>query len=228
MNVEQVNRGMCAPAGEGAARGRLRRRRIHPFWAKQLHQWHWMSGAISLVGILLFAATGITLNHAGQIASDPKVVTLEKPIPPALVKALLAAPAARAAPVSEAVARWASQEFSIRLDGRPAEWSAQEVYVPLPRPGGDGWISFDLTTGQAHYEHTDRGWISWLNDLHKGRDTGPAWRWFIDVFAGACIVFSLTGFFLLQLHARHRRATWPLVGASMVLPLLVIVLFVHR
>lgn len=45
------------------------------FWLKQLHQWHWISAALSLVGMLLFAITGITLNHAGQIEAEPKVVS---------------------------------------------------------------------------------------------------------------------------------------------------------
>ena len=32
------------------------------FWLKQLHQWHWISAAVSLIGMILFAVTGITLN----------------------------------------------------------------------------------------------------------------------------------------------------------------------
>ena len=73
--------------------------------------------------------------------------------------------------------------------GREAEWSKDEVYVALPRPGGDAWLSIDLEGGEVRYERTDRGWISYLNDLHKGRNTGEAWSWFIDIFAVACLVF---------------------------------------
>ena len=65
---------------------------------------------------------------------------------------------------------------------------------------------------EALRERTTRGWVAWLNDLHKGRDTGPVWYWFIDVFAGVCIVFCLTGLVLLQFHASKRPSTWPLVG----------------
>ena len=32
------------------------------FWLKQLHTWHWVSSAISLLGLLLFAFTGGELN----------------------------------------------------------------------------------------------------------------------------------------------------------------------
>ncbi len=55
------------------------------FWPRHLHQWHWVSAAICIVGMLLFAATGITLNHAGQIEARPKVTTTEAQVAAVLV-----------------------------------------------------------------------------------------------------------------------------------------------
>src|SRR5690554_7153023 len=49
-----------------------------------LRQWHWISSALCLAGMLLFAVTGITLNHAGQIEARPSVHTLEEQMPEAL------------------------------------------------------------------------------------------------------------------------------------------------
>jgi hypothetical protein len=46
------------------------------FWLKHLHQWHWVSAAIRLVSMLLFAITGITLNHASQNTGQPNLTTL--------------------------------------------------------------------------------------------------------------------------------------------------------
>ena len=40
---------------------------------KQLHTWHWISAAVSLLGTLLFAVTGLTLNHASSIAAEPTI-----------------------------------------------------------------------------------------------------------------------------------------------------------
>lgn len=210
-----------------AARPARRRRRVSPFWAKQLHLWHWMSSAICLVGMLLFAITGITLNHAGAIEALPAVTTAEATMPPDLQRSLTGRSPAGNAAVPDPVARWAEEALGVRLAGRAAEWSADEVYVALPRPGGDAWVAIDRESGSATYEKTDRGWVSYLNDLHKGRNSGAAWRWFIDIFAAACVVFSLTGFVLLQLHARHRPSTWPLVTAGVIVPVLLLVLFVH-
>jgi hypothetical protein len=40
-------------------------------------------------------------------------------------------------------------------------------------------------------------------------------------------VFSLSGLFLLQMHARQRPSTWPMVGFGVLLPLLIALLLVH-
>ena len=196
------------------------------FWLKQLHTWHWVSSAICLVGMLLFAITGITLNHAGAIEADPVVSERAATLLPPLLATLNATTDAKAV-VPPVVRDWIAAELSVDLGGKPGEWSEDEVYVGLPRPGGDAWLSIDRGSGAVAYELTSRGWISYLNDLHKGRNAGEAWRWFIDVFAVACLAFCLTGLILLQLHARHRPMTWPTVGLGLVVPVLIAVLFIH-
>ncbi len=199
------------------------------WWLKTLHRWHWTSSAIALVAMLLFAATGLTLNHATQIEARPVVADRKATLPPAL----LAAHAPRAgerrrdAPVPADLADWAAAALKVDVHGRSAEWSPEEIYVALPRPGGDAWVRIDRESGEAELEDTDRGWISYLNDLHKGRNAGTAWSWFIDAFALACLVFTITGLVLLKMHAGNRPGTWPLVGLGVVLPVLLALLFIH-
>lgn len=202
------------------------KRKFRSWWLKQLHTWHWISAAVSLTAMLLFAITGITLNHAASIGAKPVVVDRGGMLPRQL-RPLLAKPAATDAPLPPAVATAVERSLGVDTAGRPGEWSDGEVYVALPRPGGDAWVSIDRTTGRISTETTDRGWISYLNDLHKGRNAGTAWFWFIDVFAGACILFTLTGLLLLQLHARHRPSTWPIVAAGLVAPIIIAILFIH-
>lgn len=125
------------------------------------------------------------------------------------------------------MARWLDESLDAATAGKTAEWSADEVYLSLPRAGGDAWLSIDLASGEVEYERTDRGWISYLNDLHKGRNTGLAWSWFLDIFAVACLVFSLTGLVLLKMHADNRSATWPMVGMGVVIPVVLALLFIH-
>lgn len=204
------------------------------FWLKHLHQWHWISSAICLIGMLLFAVTGFTLNHAAQIEARPAVETRHATMPTRVLDKVRAQEPAgdarareRKAPVPAVLAEWMAQALDVDASGREAEWSAEEIYVALPRPGGDAWVSIELDSGEARYEKTTRGAVSYLNDLHKGRNTGPAWSLFLDVFALACLIFSATGLFLLKLHAAGRVGTWPLVGLGLVVPLLLAILFIH-
>lgn len=193
------------------------------FWLRHLHQWHWISSALCLIGMLLFAFTGITLNHAARIEARPAITEVETTVPGDLLPPL----SQEAGALPTALRDWLAKELGIRARQHQTEWSADEIYLGLPRPGGDAWLSIDRATGELLYERTDRGWVAWLNDLHKGRNTGVAWSWFLDIFAVACLVFCLSGLCLLHLHGRQRPATWPLVGLGLVAPLLLIILFMH-
>lgn len=207
------------------------RSRIQAPWLGTIRQWHWVSAAMCLIGMLLFAVTGITLNHAGQIEAKPSTRSVEKIIDADALTEARAIVAendfAEEAVLPKPLRDWLASEANIQTRGRRAEWSEEELYVSMPRPGGDAWLSIDLETGELIYEDTSRGAISYLNDLHKGRNTGTAWAWFIDGFSIACIVFCITGLILLNRHSGSRPSTWPLVGLGLLIPVLLALLFVH-
>ncbi|WP_020652873.1 PepSY-associated TM helix domain-containing protein [Massilia niastensis] len=213
-----------APATAAALPGARR-----AIWLKQLHQWHWISSAICLMAMLLFSITGFTLNHAAQIEARPEVTRIKAELPP-LLRTQLQAYAEEHAdaelPLPGEIADWANSAFPVDVRGKRAEWSEEDAYVALPRPGGDAWLRIAVD-GSAEYELTSRGAISWLNDMHKGRNTGAVWSWFIDIFALACIVFCVTGFLILKYHAANRPSTWPVIGFGIVLPAVLALLFVH-
>lgn len=206
--------------------------RRRAYWLKTLHEWHWVSSALCLIGLLLFGITGFTLNHAASIEAKPRVTSRTATVDDALRAALIRQlPAAKAhkgkAELPPELQAWVQAQWSVDTTGRDAEWSDDEIYLSLPRPGGDAWLRLSLIDGEAEYERTDRGWLSYFNDLHKGRNTGVAWSWFIDIFAAATLVFSITGLFILKMHAGNRPFTWPMVGMGFVIPVLLALLFIH-
>ncbi|GGJ07218.1 PepSY-associated TM helix domain-containing protein [Halopseudomonas pertucinogena] len=190
-----------------------------------LRQWHWISSALCLGGMLLFAVTGITLNHARAIESQPVVSSTETRLPEELLQLL--PDVARNQTLPGSLRSWLRTELDVRFDPTRAEWSDDELYLGLPRPGGDAWLTIDLHTGEVFHESTDRGWIAYANDLHKGRHAGTAWSWFIDIFAGVSVLFSLTGLLLLHRQARSRPATWPVTGLGLLIPVLIALLLIH-
>lgn len=189
-----------------------------------MRQWHWISSAVCLVGMLLFAFTGITLNHAADIQVTPQVVNKELTLTATQLKWLVGK---EQGPLPLPLRQWLLQEHDIYTSDKDAEWGAGELYLGMPKPGGDAWLSVDLDSGELLYENTIRGAISYLNDLHKGRNTGWAWSWFLDVFSVLCLVFALSGLWLLVRYAKQRPSTWPWVGLGVVAPLLLIILTIH-
>lgn len=180
--------------------------------------------------MILFAITGITLNHAGSIKAKPSVVETEKSLPQDLLAILQPEPDEQSdikKPLPLELRNWLHESFDVSLGGKAYEWSEFDIYIDLPRPGGDAWMSIDRETGSVIHEVTRRGFISYLNDLHKGRNTGNAWILFMDIFSVATVIFCLTGLALLFVHAKRRPSTWPIVAAGFVIPFLVIVFFVH-
>src|SRR5262245_7409009 len=90
------------------------------FWLKHLHQWHWMSAAACLVGMILFSITGLTLNHAALIPATPKVTSIHARLPARLaadLRRIAADHADSKAPLPEDVSQWIAEQMSVRVAG---------------------------------------------------------------------------------------------------------------
>jgi hypothetical protein len=192
---------------------------------RTMHLWHWISAAVCFAALILFTVTGITLNHASAIGSTPEVQSGGAQAPAPVLAAV--APGVAESGIPSPVVDWVGREFGIAVGNASAEWSEEELYVSAPGPGRDAWVSIDRASGAAKYEATDRGWVAYFNDLHKGRNTGVAWMIFIDVVAAACLFFAITGLVLLVIQARQRRSTWPLLGGGVVLLTALMIFFAH-
>ncbi len=181
--------------------------------------------------MIFFAITGITLNHAASFSAKPEVRQIAETLPDDL-RAKIAPtddePAESKRPLPLDLRRWLARNLSADPGDRPVEWQEDEIYIDLPRPGGDGWLTIDRASGEIHQEITRRGFISFLNDLHKGRHTGAVWILFMDFFSVVSVIFCLTGLALLVVHARRRPMTWPVVAAGILLPIFLILFFVHH
>lgn len=194
-------------------------------WLYHIRQWHWISSAISLVGLLLFAVTGITLNRADLIKSQAEIIHWEKDLPADLPA--LTAEQQRQKQLPPSWRAWLTRETDYRISHQVSEWDDGEIYLALPSPGADAWVSIDSESRRVTFEARHRGAIAFLNDLHKGRHTGEVWRWFMDIFALACVVFSVTGLFLLIYYQKQRKTTWAVAGTGLVIPVVLILLFIH-
>ncbi|MGO4853699.1 PepSY-associated TM helix domain-containing protein [Phaeovulum sp. W22_SRMD_FR3] len=197
------------------------------WWMQQLHLWHWLTGGASLSILLFFAATGFLLNHPGVIRANASTEQMSVPLPAALLPVMAGAPTTGSGVLPADLARWLTRVAGEPMQTRLADYSDSEIWIDLPRPGGGGSVLLDRATGDATLEITRQGWLALAADLHKGRETGPAWGLVIDLLALGSVAFALTGLALLALHAKARPATWPVTAGGFALPLILFLLFVH-
>lgn len=189
-----------------------------------VRQWHWISSAIGLTGLLFFAVTGVTLNHSGQLESPADTQNAEWQLPAPLLEQLKAQPEdADTLPIE--VQHWLGQilDLPVQVLEQATDYSLELELSPRTQMS----IQIDLETGQVFSETTTQGWVSFFNDLHTNRHGSLAWSWFIDFFAASCIIFSLSGLLLLKRQASGRTTTWPLVGLGLVIPVVLTVFFLH-
>ncbi|MEG3766032.1 PepSY-associated TM helix domain-containing protein [Alteromonas sp. 14N.309.X.WAT.G.H12] len=190
-------------------------------------QWHWISAAICLAGMLMFAITGITLNHATDITVQPQVRNMETTVPPSILATITALPEGNTQ-LPVALTQWLKDEKAISPpSNKQGEWDGVELYLSWPGPGQDHWLAIDTQMGELVYEGVDRGWIAYFNDLHKGRNTGTIWKWFIDIFSAVVIIFTVTGLQLLIKQAPHKSSTWPVTALSLLIPVFIMLVFIH-
>jgi hypothetical protein len=99
------------------------------------------------------------------------------------------------------------------IRGALAEFKAddRECMVTFKGPGYSADAFIDRETGTYNLTESRHGFLAVINDLHKGRDTGPAWSIVIDLSAGLMVIISLTGLALL-FYIKRRRIPGTIIG----------------
>lgn len=93
----------------------------------------------------------------------------------------------------------------------------EECVVTFKGPGYSADAFIRRADGSYRVTEESLGLVAVLNDLHKGRDTGPVWSAVVDVSAGLTVLASVTGLLLL-FYIKRRRARGlltALVGAAL-------------
>jgi len=197
-------------------------------WMRWLTKWHWVSSALSLFCMLFFALSGITLNNAEYLESTTTAVVQHTGVlPKAVLDELNAQPDADGVVLPESLNAWLRANWRLAIYPKLTERNPDEIFIDLKRPGVDASLSVDRKSGAIQYQAEDHGWVAYFNDLHKGKNAGRVWSWFITLFGVGCVIFSVTGLLILQLHARARWTVWPVTVFGLLLPLLLILLHVR-
>ena len=168
---------------------RVRRRRPLRLRVHTVLRWlHIYTSMVSLLVVLFFAATGVTLNHPSWLATErtdevsgtlPSTWKTAKGIDWLVVAEHLRATNGVHGTVADR-----------REDDR-------EGSVTFRAPGYSADAFIDVRTGAYKLTTSYQGAMGVINDLHRGRDAGSAWAWLIDVSGVFLVFLSLTGLGLL-------------------------------
>jgi len=194
-------------------------------WLQHITRWHWISSALSLSCLLFFALSGITLNNADVFENSTAQVTHHAGTLPANVLADMRAQKTPDLPIS--LRQWLRDNWQLAVYPKAVDNKPDEIFIDLKRPGVDAWISIDPHNGSIEFEADDHGWIAYFGDLHKGKNAGPVWSWFITLFGVVCVNCSLTGLLILWVHARARWSVWPITMLGLFIPLVLILLHIR-
>jgi hypothetical protein len=173
---------------------------------------------VALLIVLFFAATGITLNHpTWTFGDDVDVTTTTGTIP---IDTTLDDGSVDYLSVSEYV----RDENSVTGNVDSFGTTNGEGSIAYKNPGYSAELFFDVDTGAFELTVEQQGWVAVLNDLHKGRDAGTAWRWVIDVAAGLLVLISVTGLTMQLFLRKRRRSAFLTAGVGAVVVVLLAVL----
>ncbi len=184
----------AAGTGRTAARPRTLKARSH-VWLRWLHTY---TSMISLLVVLFFALTGITLNHpdwAFGAAEVRREVTGTLP----------------AGWITNGVVDWLTVAEDLRaeqgLKGRAGETRVDggEASISFLGPGYSADTFIDMATGNYTTTVLAQGGVAVLNDLHRGRDAGGAWKWLIDLSGAVLTLVAVTGIGILLYLKKTRR-----------------------
>jgi hypothetical protein len=181
---------------------------------------HVYASMIALLIVLFFGITGFTLNHpdwsfGGSSTSVTSTGTFPFPTETGGTVAWL--------PIAEYV----RSTYAVKGAVSSFEAADGQGSIAFRDPGYAADLLFDVDTGSFELTVEQEGFVAVMNDLHKGRDAGPAWRWTIDIAAVGLVVISLTGL-TMQLVLRKRRRSALIASAAGALVLVVLVVLTLR
>jgi uncharacterized protein len=155
----------------------------------------------ALLLMLFFGITGVLLSHEDWLGADTIMPTESTGVIPA---ALLVEPD-RLGVVEYLRATYGAAGAVSTFDVDSAS-----VRIQMKGPGRRTEADIDRVTGQATISVERRGLFLRLDDLHRGKDTGAAWRWVLDLSAVLLILGSVTG--LIMWIGLPRRRRWGVVA----------------
>ena len=178
---------------------------------------HIYSSMFGLVAVLFFSVTGLTLNHPSWVFGSKSAEETQKG---SVRKAWLGD--AGKEPSKLEIVEQLRKEHRVRGFVDDFTIDETECSITFKGPAYSADVFLNRETGEYEVTQRSAGIVAFMNDLHKGRDSGKAWSLVIDVSAIVLIIISVTGIgLLLYIRRRRNKGFFTTLGGLVILVLVV-------
>jgi hypothetical protein len=156
--------------------------------------------------LVFFSATGITLNNGwyhpgGNVEQSTELELNDKQL--SLWRLGEAEPWE---PDLNAVQEYVRAEFGLTQPSSfDLDSEMREVFIEYHVPAGGASVMLSADEKHLIIEFEKGSLLGILNDLHKGRHSGLAWKWLIDISAVFMLVFAASGLILLFQGKKYKK-----------------------
>jgi hypothetical protein len=164
----------------------------------------WLHIYLSMVSfaiVLFFSITGLTLNHADFFAGKAITTKDTGRVTAAWVNVKDTNLVSKLN-----IAEYFRNKHHVKGAVSDFRIDDSQVSISYRGPGYEGDAYITRETGEYELSQTRGSFVAFMNDLHKGRDTGTAWSWVIDVSAIFLVLISLSGLILLLFIKKKRMS----------------------
>lgn len=159
---------------------------------RQARMLHAYLSAFAFLALMFFAVTGLLLNHPDWFGSgrdEPRDSIIHLP--------LVAIQQAQQQPQPEqALAALVAKKISLHGQLKQTDLIEPDMLLHFEGVGGSSDVSIDLSSGRTEVSNSDAQFSRIIQDLHRGKNSGAAWKWLIDISAIVILALSMFGFIL--------------------------------
>lgn len=153
---------------------------------------HAYLSAFAFLALIFFATTGLLLNHPewfGSGRAQPRDSIISLPLSAIQQARQHSQP-------EQALAELVSKKIRLHGELKQTDVIEPEMLLHFEGVGGTSDVSIDLNSGRTEISNTDAHFSRLIQDLHRGKNAGAAWKWLIDISAIVILALSVFGFIL--------------------------------
>ena len=147
---------------------------------------------LSFIIVLFFSFTGLTLNHADYFQKNETITNNKGNLN---VEWVNASDTLKIKKLE--IVEFFREKYKVKGAVVDFRINEPEISFSYKAPGYEAAIFISKQDGSYSLTQTNQGVMGFINDLHKGRDSGKTWFYIIDISAILLIIISFTGLLLL-------------------------------